>query len=180
MTAANDGAKGGPTANTVLPRTAWQDRWVTELLVVSHSKTGGTAQMLEAVLAGAHDPAIEGVRTRAVDALDATASDVRSADAVILGTPENFGYMSGALKHFFDSVFYELGDDTAGLPHGVFVKAGNDGSGALRAIEPLTTGLRWRLVQPPVLAVGELTPDHLASCTELGATIAAGLATATW
>lgn len=153
---------------------------MTELLVVSHSKTGGTAQMLEAVLVGAHDHAVDGIDVRSISALEATADDVRRADGLLLGTPENFGYMSGALKHFFDSVFYELEGQTIGLPHGLFIKAGNDGSGALRSIEPLTTGLRWRLVQPPVVAVGELSDAHLSACTELGATLAAGLAFGAW
>lgn len=146
------------------------------LLVVSHSKTGGTARMLEAVLAGAHDDRIHGVRVTSAAALTAGPDDLRRADAVILGTPENFGYMSGALKHFFDSVYHEVLDQTRGLPYGLFVKAGNDGSGAVAAIEPLAVGLGWRQVLPPVVAVGELTEAHLESCTELGATMAAGLA----
>ncbi len=146
------------------------------LLVVSHSKTGGTARMLEAVLAGAHDDAIEGVEVVVSAALHTGPDDVRAADALILGTPENFGYMSGALKHFFDSVYHEVIEDTRGLPYALFVKAGNDGSGAVRAIEPLTTGLGWRQVLPPVVAVGELTAAHLSACTELGATVSAGLA----
>ena len=146
------------------------------LLVVSHSKTGGTARMLEAVLAGAHHDAIEGVEVVAMAALETGPDDVRGADAVILGTPENFGYMSGALKHFFDSIYHEVIDHTRGLPYGMFVKAGNDGTGAVRAVEPLVTGLGWRQVLPPVVAVGELTEAHLAACTELGATVAAGLA----
>lgn len=146
------------------------------LLVVSHSKTGGTARLLEAVLAGARDPAIEGVEVRSVDAFAAGPGDVRAANAVILGTPENFGYMSGALKHFFDTVFYEVLDDTPGMPYGLFVKAGNDGTGAVTAVERLVTGLRWRRVLPPVIAVGSLTDTDLDAAFELGATIAAGLA----
>ena len=146
------------------------------LLVVSHSKTGGTARMLEAVLDGAHNEEITGVDVVSIPALEAGPDDVRSADAVVLGTPENFGYMSGALKHFFDSVYHDVLDDTRGLPYGLFVKAGNDGTGAVGAIQPLTTGLGWRAVLPPVVAVGDLTPGHLDACVELGATLAAGLA----
>ena len=146
------------------------------LVLVSHSKTGGTKQMLEAVLAGAHDPTIEGVDVTHLDALDATATDIRSGDAVILGTPENFGYMSGALKYFFDSVFYEIEHDTRGMPFGLFVKAGNDGQGAIRAIEPLTNGLGWRQVVPPVLSIGDIKQHDLDACHELGATLAAGIA----
>jgi NAD(P)H-dependent FMN reductase len=132
--------------------------------------------MLEAVIDGANDPRIEGVEVHSIDALSATSDDVGRADALILGTPENFGYMSGALKYFFDNVFYEVLDVKRGLPYGLFVKAGHDGSGAVGAIEPLANGLGWRRVTPPVVAVGELTPEHLDACTELGATIAAGLA----
>jgi len=146
------------------------------LVVVSHSKTGGTKQMLEGVLAGAHDPSIDGVEVSQVDALNATPADIRSGDAIILGTPENFGYMSGALKHFFDSVFHELEHTTRGKPFALFVKAGNDGHGAIRAIEPLTNGLGWRQVMPPVLCVGDVEQQDLDACYELGAAIAAGLA----
>lgn len=146
------------------------------LLIVSHSRTGSTTRLLEAVLEGACAPEIEGVEVVSVEALAATAEDVRAADAIICGTPENFGYMSGALKHFFDTVFYEIVDEKRGLPYGLFVKAGQDGTGAVSAIEPLVTGLGWRQIQPPVVAVGDVTDDHLEACRELGATLAAGLA----
>lgn len=146
------------------------------LLVVSHSKTGGTTRMLEAVVAGTHDPAIEGVDVRSVSALEATPDEVLDADGIILGTPANFGYMSGALKHFFDTVFYEVVDHTRGLPYGLFVKAATDGDGAVAAVEPLATGLGWKPVMPPVVATGELTDADLERCYELGATMAAGLA----
>ena len=98
-----------------------------------------------------------------------------AADGYLLGTPENFGYMSGALKHFFDTVYYDCLDHTRGRPYGLFVRAGNDGTGAVRAVEPLVTGLGWKAVAPPVVATGELTDDHLDACRELGMTLAAGL-----
>ncbi len=147
------------------------------LLVITHTKTGGTGDLCDAVLKGAADPRIDGVEVSQIDALTATAADVSAVDGLILGTPENFGYMSGALKHFFDSVFYELGDRTSSLPYALFVRAGTDGTGAVASIEPLATGLRWRQVLPPLLVVGEvITADHLADAEELGATMAAGLA----
>ncbi len=145
------------------------------MLVVSHTKTGGTQAMTEAVVAGASHPDIDGVEVVQAAALEATAKDVMAADGYLLGTPENFGYMSGALKHFFDTVYYECLDHTRGRPYGLFVRAGNDGTGAVRAVEPLVTGLGWKAVAPPVLATGELTDDHLATCQELGMTLAAGL-----
>jgi multimeric flavodoxin WrbA len=132
--------------------------------------------MCDAVLQGANDPQIDGVDVSRIDALDATVDDVVSADALILGTPENFGYMSGALKHFFDSVYQELGETTASLPYCLFVKAGNDGTGAVAAVAPLATGLRWRRVLPPLIARGDLTAAHLEQAEEMGATMAAGLA----
>lgn len=145
------------------------------LLIVYHSATGGTRQMLDAVVAGAQDDAITGIEVCVRAALAAGAEEVRGAAGILLGTPENFGYMSGALKDFFDRIYYPCLDHTQGLPYGIFIRAGNDGRGALAAIERLTTGLRWRAVAPPVIARGALTPAGLAECAELGQTLAAGL-----
>ena len=94
----------------------------------------------------------------------------------MLGTPENFGYMAGAIKDFFERVYYPLLDETPGLPYGLFVKASTDGEGAVRSVERIVAGLRWKLVVPPVVVAGDLQPDDLDRCRELGATIAAGLA----
>lgn len=126
-------------------------------------------------MAGASHPDIDGIEVVQAAALEATAADVMAADGYLLGTPENFGYMSGALKHFFDSVYYDCLDRTRGRPYGLFVRAGNDGTGAVRAVEPLVTGLGWKAVAPPVVAVGELADHHLEACQELGMTLAAGL-----
>lgn len=145
------------------------------LLVVWHSRTGHTGQMLEAVLRGARDPALDGVECVVRDALDATPEDVRAAHGIVLGTPENFGYMSGALKMFFERIYYPCLDHTQGLPYGVFIRAGNDGLGALASIERIVTGLRWRRVAAPVIVAGDWDPARLAQCEELGQTLAAGL-----
>jgi multimeric flavodoxin WrbA len=145
------------------------------LLVVYHSRSGGTQTLTDAVVAGATDDAIEGVQVVVQRAFDTGPDDVRTCNAIILGTPENFGYMSGALKDFFDRVFYEVIDDTPGLPYGLFVKAGNDGEGAVRSVERLVTGLRWKAIMPPVVATGDVTAADLERAHELGATMAAGL-----
>ncbi|MGD9601601.1 MAG: flavodoxin family protein [Gammaproteobacteria bacterium] len=145
------------------------------LLIVYHSASGGTRAMLDAVVAGATDPVITDLEVRVQTAFETGADDVRRAHGLLLGTPENFGYMSGALKDFFDRIYYPCLDHTQGLPYGVFIRAGNDGRGALGAIERITTGLRWRAVLPAVIARGELTPAHCAECTELGQTFAAAL-----
>jgi len=145
------------------------------LLIVYHSATGSTRQMLDAVVAGARDPAVENVEVCVRAALAASVDEVLGAAGILLGTPENFGYMSGALKDFFDRIYYPCLDHTQGLPYGVFIRAGNDGQGARQAIERLTTGLRWRAVLAPVVINDALTDSRLAECTALGQTMAAGL-----
>lgn len=145
------------------------------LLMVYHSQSGTTGAMAEAVIGGARDPDIEGVELVLRSPLEAGPDEVRGADGIILGTPENFGYMSGALKYFFDHVYYPCLDDTQGMPYALFVKAGNDGTGAVSSVTRIVTGLRWREVQPPLVVVGEVRAAHLEACRELGMTLAAGL-----
>ena len=132
--------------------------------------------MLEAVLSGATDPAIEGVEVVRRAALVASALDVLEADGYLLGTPANIGYMSGALKHFFDQVYYPCLDATVDRPYAVFVHGNSDTAGAVRAVESIATGLRWRRAQLPVTVVGTPTKADLEACWELGAAVAAGLA----
>ena len=145
------------------------------LLIVYHSQSGSTERMAEAVIRGANDPQIEGVEVRVRDALEADAADLEWADAFILGTPENFGYMSGAIKYFLDRVYYPCLDKVNGKPYALFVRAGNDGSGAISSITRILKGLAVREVQEPVLIAGEFDESRLAECEELGMTMAAGL-----
>ena len=145
------------------------------LLIVFHSRGGNTQAMADAVIAGATADEIEGVEVRTLRAPDAAAGDVRWCDALLLGTPENFGYMSGLVKDFFERIYYELLDDTRGLPYALFVKGGHDGEGAIRSVERVATGLKWKPMLPPLLVTGDLGTDDLERCTELGLTVAAGL-----
>lgn len=145
------------------------------LLIVYHSQSGTTTQMAEAVIRGANNADIEGVDVRVRQALDANADDLLWADAFILGTPENFGYMSGAMKHFLDTVYYPCEDKLNGRAYALFVRAGNDGSGAISSVRRVLSGLAVREVQEPVLIAGEFDESRLAECEELGLTIAAGL-----
>lgn len=131
--------------------------------------------MARAVIGGAGSSLVENVDVRVRDPLEADADDLLWADALIVGTPENFGYMSGAVKYFLDRVYYPCLDKVNGMPYALFVSAGNDGSGALTSLHRILGGLALREVQEPVLAVGELREDHLERCEELGLTIAAGL-----
>ncbi len=131
--------------------------------------------MLEAVISGATAPEIENVDVVRRPALSATAADVLDADAYLLGTPANLGYISGALKHFFDQVYYPCLDATRGRPFGYYVHGGSDVTGAVRAIDSITTGLAWRRAAQPVTVTGEPGKNDTEACWELGATLAAGL-----
>ena len=132
--------------------------------------------MFQSVQSGATDPQIEGVDVVSVAALQATAHDVLAADGYLLGTPANLGYMSGALKHFFDQIYYPCLESTIARPYGLYVHGNNDTTGAIRAVEMVTTGLQWKLAQAPVAVIGEPSPTDLDACWELGAAVAAGLA----
>ncbi len=146
------------------------------LLIVYHSQSGTTEAMAQAVIRGASDPAIEGVRLRVRAALDAGPEDVLWAHGVILGTPENFGYMSGGLKTFLDRSYHACLEQTQGLPWALFVRAGNDGTGAVDSVERIVAGLRWKPIGAPLVVAGPAEAgDYAAACEELGMTMAAGL-----
>jgi len=131
--------------------------------------------MADAVIRGARHPDVDGVAVRIKTALEADADDLLWADGFILGTPENFGYMSGAMKYFLDRVFYPCEGKVNGRPWALFVRAGNDGTGAISSIRRILTGLAVREVQEPVLIRGDFDEARLADCEELGLTMAAGL-----
>ncbi len=132
--------------------------------------------LFEAVRSGASDARITGIEVVSRPALVATAVDVLGADGFILGTPANLGYISGALKHFFDQIYYPCLDATKGRPYGLYIHGNNDTTGAIHAVEVFTTGLNWRAVQHPVSVVGDPTRADIDACWELGAAIAALLA----
>jgi len=102
-------------------------------------------------------------------------TDLLRADGILLGTPEHFGYMAGALKDFFDRTFYPAEGKTQGRPYGLFISAGNDGTGAQRSVERIVTGYGWVAIAPPLIAVGAMTDLALEQARTLGATMAAGL-----
>ncbi len=115
------------------------------------------------------------VITRLLRAFDAGLSDLLWADGIVFGTPENFGTMSGALKDFFDRTYYPAEEHQLNLPYGLFISAGNDGSGAVREIDRIACGYPLRKVNEPLIAKGEINADHLKQCEELGLSMAAGL-----
>jgi multimeric flavodoxin WrbA len=149
---------------------------MTMLLIVHHTVSPSMRELYEAVLAGATTDEIEGVEVTTRPALAAGAADVLAADGILLGTPVNIGYISGALKHFFDQIYYPCLDATAGRPYAAYLHSGSDATGALRALDSITTGLSWRRARPPLVITGQVGKPDLEACWELGAAFAAELA----
>jgi len=146
------------------------------LLVVFHSRTGSTQQLCDAAVAAAQAAAEGEVSVRVLGAFTAEPDDVLWAHGVLLVTPANFGYMSGAMKDFFERVYHPCLERTAGLPYALVVKGDTDVDGAVASVERIVAGLRWRRALPPVTVVGATAPGDLDAAAELGATLSAGLA----
>jgi len=145
------------------------------LLVVFHSRTGTTQVLCDRAVQGATMAAEQDVTVRVLEAFAAGPDDVLWAHGVLLVTPANFGYMSGALKDFFERIFHPCLDRTVGLPYALVVKGDTDVDGAVASVERIATGLRWRRALPPVAVVGTIDPADEERAAELGATLAAGL-----
>ncbi len=143
------------------------------LLIIYHTQSGNTGQMAEAVMRGSTQEA--DVETRLLNAFDADLKDLRWADGLLFGTPENFGTMSGALKDFFDRTYYPAEPFQLNLPYALFISAGNDGSGAVREIDRIAIGYPLRKINEPLIAKGDINQQHLEQCEELGLAMAAGL-----
>ena len=143
------------------------------LLVVHHTPSPSTRELLEAVLSGARDPEIEGVDVIVRPALAAVLPDMLDADGYLFGTTANFGYMSGALKNFFDTVYYPSLDHVTGRPYGLWVHGNNDTVGAANAVEKLATGLALTKVADTLEVIGAIDSAIRNKAYELGGTVAA-------
>jgi len=146
-----------------------------QLLIVAHAPSDNLQRMLDAILRGAAHNDIDNVDVLAVNPLQAGPEQVLEADAIILMTPENLAYMSGAMKDFFDRCYYPVLEEKQGLACALVVRAGHDGTGTLRALNTILTGLRWQQVQEPLLCKGPWNDTFLQQCEELGMSMAAGL-----
>ena len=145
------------------------------LLVVHHTPSPGTREVLEAVLTGANDPEIQGVDVVVRPALAATVSDMLDADGYLFGTTANLGYMSGALKHFFDTVYYPSLDHVAGRPYGMWVHGNNDTVGAAKAVQKVCTGLSLTQAADVIEVIGAIDAKVRERAYDLGGTLAATL-----
>lgn len=151
------------------------------LLVLSHSRTGSTARLRDAALGGV--ALVDDVAPVALDVADAGLDDVLGAAALLLLTPARFGAVAGLTKDLFERIypwFEAVPDVRPGLPWTMVAKGATDPTGAVRDVERIATGLRWKQVLPPLVVTGDVTDEDLAACTELAATLAAGLAAALW
>jgi multimeric flavodoxin WrbA len=145
------------------------------LLVVHHTVSPATQELLDAALAGTKTDGLESVDVVVRPALSATAPDVLAADGFLLGTPANIGYLAGAMKYFFDNVYYPCLSAKTGAPYGLWVHGGSDTTGAVRAAESITKGMGWERVHDPVTVAGAPTKDDTEAVWELAATVAASL-----
>jgi len=143
-----------------------------QLLVIAHAPSANTCLLRDAAVLGASHPDLEQVQCVVKAPLEAGPEDILACDAILLGTTENLGYMSGALKDFFDRSYYPVLDKKQGLPCALYVRAGHDGTGTQRAVESIVTGLRWRWVQPPLILRGEWQPSFTDQVEELSMTLA--------
>ena len=149
---------------------------MTRILLIYGGHVGGhTATLVQAVRAGM-ELAEEAFECRALPALQAGAGDLLWAQGLLIGTPEHFGYMSGALKDFMDRTFYAVEGKVEGLPYALFVSAGNDGTGTVNSVERIALGYKWKGVAEPIIVRGEPTEGDLQRCRELGQSFVAGLA----
>jgi len=144
------------------------------ILVLDHSQTGNTQKMAENVAKGARS--IKDIHVVLKRAAEATLQDLLECDGIAVGSPEYFGYMAGMIKDFFDRTYNEARGrrEIFKKPYVVFISAGNDGTGALNSIERICLGYQFKKVFDPVVAKGEIGPEILIKCEELGKTLAAG------
>lgn len=146
-----------------------------KILLFAHAPSPNVEKLVNAVIKGASNEEITGVDIIYLKPLETQPEDILSADAIIIGTTENLGYMSGLIKDVFDRCYYPCLEKTQGKPFAFFIRAGNDGTGTQRAIESITTGLRWKLVQQPLICRGDFQSSFIDQCEELGLSMAASL-----
>jgi NAD(P)H-dependent FMN reductase len=148
---------------------------VRNLLLVVHCPSENTRQLRDALIQGASHPDVSNIELRVSQPLTTQVEDVLWANGIVLGTTENFGYMSGAMKDFFDRIYYPCLEQCQGLSCAVAIRAGLDGTGTKVAMDKILTGLKWKQIREPLISKGEFQQSFLQDWEELGMTMAAGL-----
>jgi len=148
-----------------------------KLLIVANTPSANTRLLAETVVNGASAADTENVDVLFRTPLDTQAEEVLACDAIIMGTTENLGYMSGALKDFFDRIYYPCLEQKQGLPCALYIRAGHDGTGTRRAVETIVSGLKWKWIRPPLLLKGDFDDGFAVQCRELGELVAVSLDT---
>jgi len=146
-----------------------------KILIVANCPSENTLKLQTAAARGCRYEKEIPVDLRVCIPWDCDSGDVIWSDGVIIGTTENFGYMSGAIKDFFERIYYPCLEVTEGKPVALYIKAGLDGQGAKTSVEKILTGLKWKLIQPPVILQGKYRDDFVDQCENLGAAMAVGL-----
>ena len=145
-----------------------------KLLVVANTPSPNCEKCFAAVVRGASGS--DNVEVIARESpLQADADDVIASDAIIIGTTENFGYMSGLVKDFFERIYYPCLEKTQARPCALYIKAGKDGTGTERAVSAIISGLRWRFIMPPMILRGDFSESFLSDCETMGETVAESL-----
>ena len=145
------------------------------LLFVVHAPSANTRNLRDAAVSAIEELALGGIELSVRAAPEATADEVNACDGLLIGTTENFGYMAGLTKDFFERIYYPCLESKQGLPIALYIRAGEDGRGTRESIGRITTGLRWKYVSDPLILRGKYQPDFKDQVAELAATLAAGL-----
>lgn len=146
-----------------------------QLLLVAHAPSPNTERLRDTIAAGVAAAESEEIELVVRSPFEAGPEEVMAARAVILFTTENLGYMSGALKDFFDRTYYPVLEEKQGLAYMLIIRAGHDGTGTRRGVETIITGLRWKAVQEPLICRGDFDEAFVGQCEEAGMLMAAGL-----
>jgi flavorubredoxin len=144
------------------------------LLIVAHAPSVNTKKLAEAAYNGATHPDIN-INVVLKYPQETQPEDVLAADALLIGTTENLAYMARLTKDFFDRCYYPVLEKKQGLPFALYIRAGHDGAGTKRALETITTGLRWSWAQEALILQGAWQEEFTVQVEELAMTLAAGV-----
>ncbi len=145
------------------------------LLIIANTPSANTKTLVNAAVRGATHPDIGHIDVHCIPPLQAQATDVLNAHGILIGTTENFGYMSGEIKDFFDRIYYPCLEKTEGLPYSCYIRAGLDGTGTEIAIKKIISGLKWNQAQPIEICKGDFTDDFIEQVETLAMTMSAGV-----